>query len=680
MLPPTAIREPMDVRRSLATARAMRAAVVAGLSLALLGAAWTLPVIAILVVWPLLYVAPGWAIVALARPRIEAPGRLGLSIVISVLLSSHLVWWLSLASGGYGRGVVFAAALLLALLLAVHAWREGPLDLAGPLRALRRSWSAFALAGLAALFVGGVLGISLWRVTLQGVTSGGSNWSDLGVHLGIAQSLNAGNFPPQVPYFAGLPLVYHWFADLHAAMAASAAGLFSVPAMVVQSAILAGALALLVHALARHLVRGPRARRAALIAAALAIFGGGLGYLRFIGDLSTLGDPLKLVAANSYDNQWLTGWPYFRIPSVMGTGLLVHRATTAGLPILVGGLLLLVAGLPTAEQRRQGWRDRPVLIGLAGALGALLAPFHFFFFPAFLGLALLYVLIGRRLDSPRNALLFLAPYVLALPFALPALLQSADSGSLQLVRGWESAPIKDGPAAVAFFYLTNLGLPFVLALDALLLEGVPRRAFLAAWVALLFWVPNIVQVSVIAFDMNKYFQAMWIAVAILAGWLVRRWPAPALVALFAVSTPAPLLVAVWTATSDLQVLSAQQLAAADWVAAKTPPRSVFVTDGWVNSLTDPAGRLRLTTFGPYIANLGYGPDERIAQVHSIYCAGLPVLSADLMRSLHASYVIDAARPSDCTTPTDFGASDEFALAYQNPELRIWHLTDAGSTP
>jgi hypothetical protein len=671
----------LDRRRDAARAGAMRAAVVAGLSIALLGAAWLMPAIAILVVWPLLYVVPGWVVVALARPRVEAAGRLGLSIVISVALSSHLVWWLSLAGGGYGRGVVFAAAIVLALPLAVHAWRDGAIDLARPLRALRRSWSAFALAGLAALFVGGVLGTSLWRITPLGVTSGGSNWSDLGVHLGIAQSLNAGNFPPEVPYFAGLPLVYHWFADLHAAMAASAAGLFSVPAMVVQSAILAGALALLVHGLARHLIHGPGARRAALIAAALAIFGGGLGYVRFIGDLSAgLGDPLKLVAANSYDNQWLTGWPYFRIPSVMGTGLLVHRATTAGLPILVGGLLLLVAGLPTAAQRRHGWRDRPVLIGLAGVMGALLAPFHFFFFPAFLALAFLYVLISRRLDSARNALLFLAPYVLALPFALPALLQSADSGSLQLVRGWESAPIKDGPAAVALFYFTNLGLPFVLALIALLLERVPRRAFLAAWVALLFWVPNIVQVSVIAFDMNKYFQAMWIAVAILAGWLVRRWPAPVLIAVFAISTPAPLLVAAWTATSDLQVLSAQQLAAADWVAARTPPRSAFVTDGWVNSLTDPAGRLRLTTFGPYVANLGYAPDERIAQVHGIYCAGLPLLSADLMRRLHASYVIDAARPSDCTTPTDFGAGAQFTLAYENPELRIWRLTDAGPAP
>jgi len=42
----------------------------------------------------------------------------------------------------------------------------------------------------------------------------------------------------QVPYFAGEPLIYHWFADFHAAIAARAAGIFAVPSFVVSSAIL----------------------------------------------------------------------------------------------------------------------------------------------------------------------------------------------------------------------------------------------------------------------------------------------------------------------------------------------------------------------------------------------------------------------------------------------------------
>ncbi len=660
--------------------RALLASVALAAALAL---AWLFPPLAVVVVWPLLLVVPGWVALAAVRSRIDVAGRIGLAVVLTVAVSTHLVHWFSHLAGGYDRGVVLGVAALLGLALPLAAWRG--VGSPSP-RALRHAAPALAVALLAAAIVGVVLGDGIWRVTADGVSSGGSNWSDLGVHLSIAESLNSGgNFPPDVPYFAGEPLVYHWFADFHAAILAEAAGLFSIPAMVVQSATLAGALALLVFSLARRLLRGPRARRAAVLAAALVIFTGGLGWIRLLGDLTVVptavgapvgaGDLAYLVSHNSYDNQWLTGWPYFRVPSVMGTGLLAHRATTAGLPMLVGAVLLLVAGLPTARQRVAGWRDRPWLIGLAGLLGALLAPFHFFFFPVFPLLALAWVVAGGRLlddRAPRNALILLAPYLVAAPFVLAPALQATGSGWLRIVAGWPSAPIVDGPAAVAFFYLTNLGIPFLLALAALLLPRVPHRGFLAAWVIGLFVVPNVVQVSVIDFDMNKYFQAMWVAVGLLAAWLIHRWPVPAIALVLLVSLPSPLLVAAWTATSNLQVLSGPELAAARWVATNTPPDAVFVTDGWVNSLTDAAGRRRLTTFGPYVANLGYSPDARIADVVEIYCGGDPDRSAALMRAYGATHLVDGPRPTPCDAPVDFASTAAFELVYDGGPL-IWRL-------
>jgi len=649
---------------------------------------WLVPATAPFVVWPLLYLVPGWGIVAFARPRIEGTGRLGLAIVLSVAVSTHLVYWLSLASGGYRRETIFAAAVILAAPIPIAFAMRGGAALTRSVRggaaSLRRQPLAFVLAGLSAAFVGLVLGHGLWQIGPDGVSAGGSNWSDLGVHLSIAQSLNAGNFPPQVPYFAGEPLIYHWFADFHAAIAANAAEIFAVPSFVTGSAVLAGALALLVHGLARQLLRGARARRAALLAVALVIFGGGLGWIRLIGDLqSHAGDLVGLVTANSYDNAWLTDWPYFRIPSVMGTGLLVHRATTAGLPILVGAVLLLVAGLPTRRDATAGRRDRPILIGLAGLLGALLAPFHFFFFPAFLAIAFLWVALGGRLvdhQAPRNAALLLGPYLLALPFAVPAFLASSGSGQL-VWRGWglwESAPSADGPWAVAFFYATNLGIPFLLAIAAFLAMRVPRRAFLAAWAALLFAVPNLVQVSVVSFDMNKYFQAMWIPVALAAAWLIRRWPAPAIVLVLALSVPSPLLVSAWTAFNRAQVLSSAELGAADWIAANTPPGSVFVTNGWLNSPTDPAGRLRLLTYSFYVANLGYSPDERAAQIEEIYCGGDPATSALIARSLGATYLLDTGPPGGCAPETEFAGARDWTLVFDSSGVRIFRLGGTGS--
>jgi hypothetical protein len=651
-----------------------------------LATAWLLPAVAVVAVWPLLLFLPGWVLLARLQPRIDTPGRIGLAVVISVAMSTHLVYWLSQAAGGYGRGIVFVAAGLLALGCVAGA---AGLGLRVPsAAAITRNSAAIAVAGLAALLVGGVLAAGMWRVTPEGVSSGGSNWSDLGVHLSIAETLNSGaNFPPQVPYFSGVPLVYHWFADFHAAILAEAAGIFSVPAMVVQSSLMAAALAFLAFSLARRLLRGPHARRAALIATTLAVFAGGLGWIRLIGDMTVdptavnaparAGDVVRLIANNSYDNQWLTGWPYFRIPSVMGTGLLAHRATTAGLPILVGAVLLLVAGLPTARQRLAGWRDRPWLILMAGLMGALLAPFHFFFFPVLPLLALAWVVAGGRLlerGAPRNAAMLIAPYALAAPFVVPPLIQAAGSGALRVVAGWASAPLADGLPAIVFFYVTNLGIPFALALVAMFLPRVPHRAFLVAWVIGLFVVPNVVQVSVIDFDMNKYFQAMWIAVGLLAAWLVRRWPLPAVAAIVALSIPSPMLVATWTATSNLQVITAAELAASHWVADNTPPGAVFVTDGWVNSLTDAAGRRRLTTFGPYVANLGYRPDERIRDVTSIYCGGDAALSAELMRRYGASYVVDGSRPQPCDAPVEFGEYPAFEQVY-DAGPRIWRLAE-----
>ena len=64
----------------------------------------------------------------------------------------------------------------------------------------------------------------------------------------------------------------------------------------------------------------------------------------------------------------------------------------------------------------------------------------------------------------RDAALFLAPVVLAAPFIAGAITQQNDIGAFRFVLGWSEARIGDGPAAVAFFYATNLGIPVLLAL------------------------------------------------------------------------------------------------------------------------------------------------------------------------------------------------------------------------
>jgi hypothetical protein len=317
---------------------------------------------------------------------------------------------------------------------------------------------------------------------------------------------------------------------------------------------------------------------------------------------------------------------------------------------------------------------------LAGVVAALLAPFHFSAFPAAYLIVALLVLARREWHQRtwrRDAVLFLAPVVFAIPFVVDPILLQEGQGGMRPTLGWGEAPFDAGPAAVAFFYLTNLGLPFVLALGALTRSWVRERVFLGAWVAALFLVPNVVVLSSVEFDMNKYFQFMWVAVAILAASIVRRWRTPLVVAVLIFSALSPGLIAVWHVAGEQLALTTAQEKAAEWIETNTPPRAVFVTDAWINSPVDLAGRLRVTSFGPYIANLGYDPNPREADVHRVRCDG-PAIAAEVMRSYGAQYVLSSGGLIDCGAqpPTDLSASPLFETVYDQDGVTVWHLRGA----
>jgi hypothetical protein len=634
--------------------------------------AWFAPPVAVLVTWPFLFVVPGWLLVARVVPRLGPAGRLGVGIVASTFVAAHLANVVGLAAGGFDRPVAFTTAALLAgvsLLLAgapIPGLAPPPaLDPRRAAAALRREPAPFALAAFALVLVGGILAVNAWREVPGGWVSGGWNWSDFLVHVAIGQSIVEGNFPPQVPYFAGVPLAYHWFADFHGAISATVVGSHVIPVFVVSSAIMAGALALVAWELARRLVGS---RRAATITTLLVLLAGGMGWLRLVLDLGAgEGTPWDLVGTRAYDNSWDDGWPYFRIASILGTGLFPHRATTFGLPGLLAVLLLVRVSLGR----------RPAGMALAGLLAALLAPFHFYFFPATYLLVGLYAVTKRawrRRGWLRDAALFVAPIVLALPFVLGPLLLQRERGSIRFVQGWGEAPFEEGLGAVVFFYLTNLGLPLLLGAAALLLARPPGRAFLATWALAMFLVPNLVMAGAVEFDMNKYFQLMFVALAILGGWLLRRQRVVVAGLVVAAAAASPVLVATWHLVSEPIALSTGQERAALWIGANTPQLSVFVTDAYINSPVDHAGRLRITTFSAYAANLGYDPWARDADVRTAYCDG-PDAAAEVMARYGATYVLSPGGALGCddSEPTDFTASPLFETVYDADGVQVWRL-------
>ena len=650
------------------------ASVIGGLLLAILVGglvAFAVPITSIVLIWPILFFIPGWVVVRRVAPGLPAPGTVGIAIVTSVYLSAHLVNVIARVDG-FGRLSIVLSAVLLAIGAVLFAIL--PIRWLAPIRrptrarilaSARRDAPAWIVAVAVGLFVLLVLGSNGWNRTPEGYVSGGWNWSDFLVHVSIGASIAAGNFPPEVPYFAGVPLTYHWFADFHGAITSTVAGVGLIPVYFLTSALFAGVLALVVWALALRLARS---RAVATIATVIVCATGGLGWIRLVGDvIAGNTDIMKMVGTTSYDNTWIAGWPYFKIASVFGTGFLPHRATTFGLPGLVAVVLLIVVSLDR----------RPAGVLLAGILAALLAPFQFYDFPATYLIVGLYVLFSgawRRPTVFRDALLFLGPVVLAAPFIVGAIVQQNDIGAFKFVLGWSEAQFSDGPAAVLFFYATNLGIPFALAIVAAIVgKGMPYRWFLVAWVVTLFIVPNVVEVSAVAFDMNKYFQVMWIAVAILAAWLLRTWRPRAVVAVLLVSAISPILIADWHMRSHDVALSLPQEAAAEWIAANTPERSVFITDAFINSPVDLAGRLRISTFGPYVSNLGYDPAPREADTKVVYCDG-PDAAADVMAKYQATYVLSSGGdPCEGAPSTDFSSSPKFETVYDKDGVEVWKL-------
>ena len=114
-----------------------------------------------------------------------------------------------------------------------------------------------------------------------------------------------------------------------------------------------------------------------------------------------------------------------------------------------------------------------------------------------------------------------------------------------------------------------------------------------------------------------------------------------------------MLIADWHMRSRDVALGLPQEAAARWIAANTPERSVFITDAFINSPVDLAGRLRITTFGPYVSNLGYDPAPREVDTKAIYCDG-PDVAAERMANYGATYVLSSGGdPCDGADGTDF---------------------------
>ena len=310
--------------------------------------------------------------------------------LFSVLVSVELIYYLSLAFG-YSSETIFFSFLALTAVYALVVYKKGE-PLKPPkfleLRQIKKtSLLLFTIIFLVSLVV---LARSVWVGNQYGIVLTGSNWQDTPLHYEIIESINNGNFPPQMPNFAGQPLTYHYFVDFHTAIIEKVYG-YLPTLLPVLNAVFILVFALAIYALAR-----PNGRRAAIIATVIATFGWGLSYF---GLFSALLNGSFNVNTNYIYQYGGT----FGLPSIFDN-LLQQRPLLMGLPAFA----LVLALLRNMDDKKR--------IFLAGVITGLVFEFHNVAFLCCYVAFVVAILFNFKRSNFRSVLYFLVPSPLALPF------------------------------------------------------------------------------------------------------------------------------------------------------------------------------------------------------------------------------------------------------------------------
>jgi hypothetical protein len=561
--------------------------------------------------------------------------------VFSVLFSVQLIYYLSLAFG-YSRETILFSFLALAAIYTLVVFKKGePLK---PPKFLKlgqikkTSLLVFAVIFLVSLVV---LCRSVWFGNQFGIVLTGSNWQDTPLHYEIIESINNGNFPPQMPNYAGMPLTYHYFVDFHTAIIEKVYG-YLPTLLPVLNAVFILVFALAIYALAR-----PNGRRAAIIATVIATFGWGLSYF---GLFSALFNG-SFSASQNYIYQY---GGTFGLPS-MFDNLLQQRPLLIGLPAFA----LVLALLRDMDDKKR--------ILLAGIITGLVFQFHnVAFFSCYVAFFVA-VLFNVKRFKVSYILYFLVPTVLALPF----IFHNGPPLTFALSTVW-IANFAQNPFV---YYFLNLGIPFVIAIvsfakaDNELLKG----TFL-----LLFLIPNILLLTPNPWDMYKFFMFAWVPIAVLSGIVLAKTRKILILTLVLLSILTSASVIIYNVGTNYTAANWNEYQLGLWVRNNTPERSVFLT--YYSIQCPPAfigGRLTVSSYvnWPY----GWGIPlndiyQRQSNIDRAYTGNATDLK-QVVTTYNVSYVYvgydELSNYPNCTA--HFDSISWLKPVYTNQNLKIYQV-------
>ena len=608
----------------------------------------------------LVYLACGCACVHWLLPRQPVLTRLWLGMSLGLLL---LMWLPALCAFAldFTWAAHGAALALLALVTgAAYLLRD---------KRPARGWDSreqalmkqLALVALPLTVLSGYLQVThMARIAADGSWHvGQSTYGDLPMHMSFITGLKNASFPADYPFYPGERLSYPFLVD-------SLSTTFYLMGWRIQEALtIPGTLMMAlcfmgVMCLAREMTLG---RKTVVLAALLFFLNGGLGFLYDFdqaGGLQTDGTPTVWARIQAI----LTG--YYKTPTnqpdpnnlrwsnVIADLMIPQRTLLGGWCMVIPCLYLLYVLFDPDHRESRGNVRGEILLGVWGGALPLI---HTHSFTA-LALCSLGMLIYDMIHDPERKRLFLrylrygaTAAALSLPqlilFTFAQAFQGGESVSFVTFQfNWVNNPSGRGMRDLyLWFYVKNIGLPFIALLLALCEKDKhSRRIFAGAFAIIL--AAELIRFQPNEYDNNKLFYLAWLLCCmIVADWCAKVWrklkglrarPVMAALAAFVVFLSAGLTL--WReCVSDYQAFSAQAVEAGEYVRDNTEEGSVFMTGTQhLNPVSSIAGRT--TVCGPdlWLYFHGFDTTERKMDVKAFF--ELPEENAHLLQKYDVDYI------------------------------------------
>ena len=513
----------------------------------------------------------------------------------------------------------------------------------------------------------------------DGLWVGQSTYGDLAMHLGFVESLyQQGTFPPEYSILPGQQLNYPFLVD------AASASLRFYGLSLRMSVILPSVIMLFCVFWGFWLLADKITGRLAPSVMSWLLFAGngGFGFLYFFGkyDFSEIFTGFYTTPTNLVDQD-------IRWVNVICDMLIPQRTTMAGWCVLLGAVFLLISAMEKLLAGKKCRRELVFLAVLAGALPMIHT--HSFLALGILSAAWFFSALPRAKRKGRIGML-VRGYVLygaiclllAAPQFFKWTMDSVESGNLlRWHLGWVAGA--NGALTNWFvFFAVNVGVVFIAMWPMLFfLRGKKLRLFLGG--AAIFLIANVVTFQPNLYDNNKLLYVWFMLTDILVcDWicgLLRRIRPRAVRAALAgllvfLGMFSGVLSLLREAVSEYQLLSQEQVDAADFIVENTEPDAVFLTaSDHRNAVAVLTGRNIVCGPGLYLYYHGVNYQERENQLPLLYAGGDGF--APQAEELDIDYVyIGATEYASYAVDYDFFRQN-YPLIYEAEGISIFQISE-----